>query len=248
MTIKEAMETRHTVRRYTDRAIPQEVAAQLKERIAAHNMQYRLAMELVLDDTGAFGPLLRLVLAKGVCNYIILAGDDREDLEEKLGYCGADVMLYAQTLGLNTWWVGGTFRRKAVQEKAGGEAGGVAEGLAGVGAEGPAGGAARAAKGAPEKIAGIIAVGYGATQGKPHRSKRPEEISVYQGDAPGWFKAGVRAVLLAPTALNKQAFTITGDKDLVEMTCANGIFSGIDLGIGRYHFEVGAGKEHFRWR
>ena len=104
MTIKEAMETRHTVRRYTDRAISRKVAARLMERIAAHNAQYRLSMELVQDDTGAFGPLLRLVLAKGVRNYIILAGEDREDLEERLGYCGADVMLYARTLGLDTWW------------------------------------------------------------------------------------------------------------------------------------------------
>ena len=84
MTIKEAMETRHTVRRYTDRAISRKVAARLMERIAAHNAQYRLSMELVQDDTGAFGPLLRLVLAKGVRNYIILAGEDREDLEERL--------------------------------------------------------------------------------------------------------------------------------------------------------------------
>ena len=80
-------------------------------------------MELVQDDTGAFGPLLRLVLAKGVRNYIILAGEDREDLEERLGYCGADVMLYARTLGLDTWWVGGTFSRKAVRKKAGEVAG-----------------------------------------------------------------------------------------------------------------------------
>ncbi len=89
MTIKEAMETRHTVRRYTDRAISRKVAARLMERIAAHNAQYRLSMELVQDDTGAFGPLLRLVLAKGVRNYIILAGEDREDLEERLGSRGS---------------------------------------------------------------------------------------------------------------------------------------------------------------
>ena len=248
MTIKEAMETRHTVRRYTDRAISRKVAARRMERIAAHNAQYRLSMELVQDDTGAFGPLLRLVLAKGVRNYIILAGEDREDLEERLGYCGADVMLYARTLGLDTWWVGGTFSRKAVRKKAGEVAGRVARGATGEEAKGATREAAGEEKRAPEKISGIIVVGYGATQGKSHRSKSAEEISVYKGETPGWFKAGVQAVLLAPTALNKQAFWIAGEKDQVEMSCDNGIFSGIDLGIGRYHFEVGAGKEHFRWR
>ena len=219
MTIKEAMETRHTVRRYTDRAISRKVAARLMERIAAHNAQYRLSMELVQDDTGAFGPLLRLVLAKGVRNYIILAGEDREDLEERLGYCGADVMLYARTLGLDTWWVGGTFSRKGVQRQAG---------------DGDA-------------VAGVLALGYGATQGTPHKSKRPEDISRYDGTPPEWFSRGVESVLLAPTALNRQAFTIRGSGGTVSMTCENGVFSGVDLGIGKYHFEAGAGKENFTW-
>lgn len=31
------------------------------------------------------------------------------------------------------------------------------------------------------------------------------------------------------------------------MTIKEAIFSGIDLGIGKYHFEVGAGKENFKW-
>ena len=31
------------------------------------------------------------------------------------------------------------------------------------------------------------------------------------------------------------------------MTCDNGVFSGVDLGIGKYHFELGAGRENFDW-
>lgn len=42
-------------------------------------------------------------------------GDDSPELEEKLGYSGADLMLYAQTLGLNTWYVGGMFDRSVEQ-------------------------------------------------------------------------------------------------------------------------------------
>lgn len=219
MTIREAMEVRHTVRRYTDRALSPEIVSLLEARIAANNETSGLGMRLVTEDTTAFQAALRLVLAKGVRNYIALAGRAGED--EKLGYCGCDVMLYAQTLGLNTWWVGGTYSKKSVQRSAG-----LAEG---------------------ERLTGIIAVGYGATQGAPHRSKRPEDVSAYSGSAPDWFTRGVEAVLLAPTALNKQAFRITGRGDTVHMTCDNGIFSGIDLGIGKYHFEEGAGRENFRW-
>ena len=140
------------------------------------------------------------------------------DVDEKLGYCGIDTALYAQTLGLNSWWVGGTFNRKHVVRYVEGE-----------------------------KVTGIIAVGYGATQGVPHKSKRPEEVSSYDGGAPEWFVNGVNASLLAPTALNKQAFTIMGEKNKVSISCNNGIFTDTDLGIVKYHFETGAGIEHFEW-
>lgn len=219
MTIKEAMEARHTVRRYTDRVLSRETVSRLESRLAENNERYGLGMKLVTENTEAFQTVIKLVLARGVRNYIVLAGRAGED--ERLGYCGCDVMLYAQTLGLNTWWVGGTYSKKGVRKTAG-----LSEG---------------------QCLAGIIAVGYGATQGVPHKSKRSEDISAYCGDAPEWFTRGVEAVLLAPTALNKQAFRITGEGDAVNMTCDNGIFSGVDLGIGRYHFEVGAGRENFRW-
>lgn len=219
MTMQEAMRRRHTVRRYTDRKLEPEIQERLVRRIQERNQDRGLSLRLVTENKDAFGPLLRLVLAKGVRNYIVLAGPDRPDTGVEIGYCGADLMLFAQTLGLNTWWVGGTYSRKGVGEN-------VPEG---------------------ETLLGLIAVGYGADQGKPHRSKRPEDIAAYDGEWPVWFAAGVEAVLLAPTALNKQAFSVRGSGGQVSMTCDNGIFSGVDLGIGRYHFELGAGREHFVW-
>ena len=220
MTLEEAMRARHTVRRYTDRTLPGDVVEQLKERIGQNNRERGLAMSLVTENTEAFGPALRLFLAKGVRNYVILAGKDRPGLEEDLGYCGADVMLFAQTLGLNSWWVGGTYSRKGVGRNAAPEA---------------------------EKLLGLIALGYGASQGVPHKSKKPEDVAAYKGEAPEWFTKGVEALLLAPTALNKQAFTLRGEGRRVSLSCDNGIFSGVDLGIGKYHFELGAGKESFDW-
>lgn len=220
MTLEEAMRSRHTVRRYTDRTLPEEIAAQLGDRIGRHNRERGLAMGLVTENPEAFGPVLRLVLAKGVRNYVVLAGRDRPGLGEDLGYCGADVMLLAQTLGLNSWWVGGTFSRKGLRKNAAPEA---------------------------ERILGLLAVGYGAVQGVPHKSRPPEEIAAYAGEAPAWFSKGVEAVLLAPTALNRQAFTIRGEGRKVSMTCDSGVFSGVDLGIGKYHFEIGAGRENFDW-
>ena len=118
MDLKEAMEQRHTVRSYIDRPLPSEVIRLLAERIQKNNEAYRLHMQLITENIEAFGPLLRLILAKGVRNYIILSAPAGPTVEERLGYCGADVMLYAQTLGLNSWWVGGTFNKKGVQKNA----------------------------------------------------------------------------------------------------------------------------------
>ena len=218
MSMKEAMRTRHTVRKYLDKPLPEEIIQKLNARIAENNARYDLAIKLMVNDTRPFNAVLRLVLAKGVKNYLILSGKNTPDLDEKLGYCGADLMLFAQTLGLNTWWIGVTYSRKATSQVADGE-----------------------------KIIGVIAIGYGATQGVPHKSKRPEEVASYKGEAPEWFKNGVEAALLAPTAINRQAFKIFGDGNKVKITCNNGIFTGADLGIVKYHFELGAGAENFEW-
>lgn len=55
--------------------------------------------------------------SKNAVNYFIMSGKESADLNERLGYVGADLMLYAQTLGLNTWWIGGTFSKKTSKEK-----------------------------------------------------------------------------------------------------------------------------------
>lgn len=177
-SMKKAMRERHTVRRYTDRAIPEETVELLRKRIVENNERYHLAIELHTDDTSAFPAVMKLIMAKGVRNFLVMAGQDSVDLDERLGYSGADLMLYAQTLGLNTWWVGGTFNRGKLSAAAGGN-----------------------------KVTGVIAVGYGETEGKPHKSKKYEDIAAYEGETPVWFREGVEAVLLSPTALNKQAFT-----------------------------------------
>lgn len=218
MDLKEAMEQRHMVRRYTDRAIPAELVKQLNDRTAKMNEAYGTAITLKTDDTRAFNALIKLILAKGVRNYFIMAGKDTPDLDERLGYCGAELMLYAQILGLNTWWVGGTFNRKLMTEMSSGS-----------------------------RVVGVIAVGYGQNQGVPHKSKTAEQVSRYDGDAPEWFRQGVDGALLAPTALAKQAFMITGSGKEVSIKCDNGIFTGVDTGLVKYHFELGAGKHNFEW-
>lgn len=220
MTIKEAIKERHMVRKYTDKPIPAELVEKLNARIAKNNQIHGLSLKLVTGNSDGIGGMAKMLLTKSVHSYIVLAGKDRADLDEKLGYCGADLCLYAQTLGLNTWWVGGMFNGK---------------------------GAMKHLETKDVRINGVIAIGYGQTQGVPHKSKTAAEISQYNGTVPQWFLDGVEALLCAPTALNKQPYMIKGDGDRVSITAGEGHFAGIDLGIGKYHFEAGAGKENFEW-
>ena len=170
-----------------------------------------------MGDESALPGALKLFFAKGVRNYFVLAGNDRPGLDEDLGYASADLMLFAQTLGLNTWWIGGTFSRKNVEQAVPGK-----------------------------KVIGIVAVGFSVTPGVAHKSKTAAEVSSYEGPAPQWFADGVQAALLAPTALNKQCFRIAGAGGKVSISENGGTFSGADIGIVKYHFELGAGNT-FDW-
>lgn len=217
MDIKEAMLERHMVRKYTDKPIPESVVEKLNERVSRNNSANNLCVKLMTNDSNALSAIIKFILAKGVKNYFILAGDADADLEEKLGYVAADLMLYAQTLGLNTWYVGGTFNRrvaKYVESK---------------------------------KVVGIVAVGYGEKQGAPHKSKAAKDVSSVDDETPEWFINGVEASLLAPTALNKQDYIITRDGNKVKIENENGVFTAVNRGLIKYHFELGAGKENFEW-
>ena len=218
MDLKEAMQKRHMVRKYINKPISDDLINKINERISMNNKKFNLSMKLMVNNNKGVSSIMKLIMAKGVNNFIILAGDNSENLDERLGYSGADIMLYAQTLGLNTWWVGGTFNRsvsKYVDNK---------------------------------KVTGIIAIGYGETQGVPHKSKIIEDVSKYNGTViPSWFISGVDGALLAPTALNKQNFMIIGDGNKVKIECDNGIFTGSNVGLVKYHFELGAGIENFKW-
>ena len=65
---------------------------------------------------------------------------------------------------------------------------------------------------------------------------------------PDWFKSGIEAALLAPTAINQQKFLFSLHGDYVSAKSTGGFYSKVDLGIVKYHFEAGAGKETFNWK
>lgn len=51
----------------------------------------------------------------------------------------------------------------------------------------------------------------------------------------------------APTAMNQQKFKIMRSGNKVTAKAGMGFYTKIDLGIVKYNFEIGAGKENFSW-
>lgn len=220
MDIMEAMRCRHSVRRYKDTPIEGETLALLQQEISRINEESGLHIQLVLNEPKAFDcAMARYGKFSGVNNYIALVGKNDTQLQEKTGYYGERLVLYAQQLGLHTCWVALTYKKipQAFTVQKG------------------------------EKLAVVISVGYGKLRGLPRKSKSAEEVSNITPQSPDWFRAGVEGALLAPTAMNQQKFTFTLMSDgSVRARAGVGFYTKMDLGIARYHFEVASGKE-IRW-
>ena len=91
-----------------------------------------------------------------------------------------------------------------------------------------------------------IAIGYGTTQGVQHKNRPVKDVADIEGK-PEWFIKGVESAMLAPTGMNAQKFRLDCDGEMVSLTGGKSVLKQIDLGIVKYHFECGAGKETFRW-
>ena len=222
MTLQEAAYARHSVRAYEDKPIPKDVKSALEEKIADINARSGLNFQLVADEPEAFDCFLAHYGKFGnVENQFALVGRARDNLQEKCGYYGEELVLFAQTLGLNTCWVALTYKKVS--------------------------GAYKTEKG--EKLALVVSVGYGKTQGTPHKSKGADTVCEAPENAPLWFTEGVKGALLAPTAVNQQKFKfILHEYNVVEAVPGVGFYAKVDLGIAKYHFELFAGKENFTWK
>ena len=220
MNEAEAVLRRHSVRRFKPEEIPGKTAEKLRAKIASLNGESGLRLQLVTDRPEAFKNLLtHYGWFKSPRAYVALVGKDGPDLEEKCGYYGEALVLYVRTLGLGTCWIGGTFSRgKTFFEADPGE-----------------------------RLVMIIAVGVPEDEGRPHRSKPLEKLTDAPA-APAWFLRGAEFASLAPTALNQQKFRLvqTGERT-VRALPGKGAFTKVDLGIVKYHFELGAGRENFDW-
>lgn len=227
MTIQEAIEARHSVRAYKDLPLSEEIVKLLEDELVKLNNEGQLHIQLICNEPKAFqGTMAKYGKFRNANNYLVMAGKKAEDLDERIGYYGEHLVLLAQTLGLNTCWVGLSYSKVPgtyVLEEG-------------------------------EKIACYIAIGYGETQGVGHKIKTVEQVSNASDITPSWFKKGVEAALLAPTAVNQQKFSfeyVGMNNNRHQVQAKKGIsmigYTQMDLGIAKYHFEIGADKANFDW-
>lgn len=227
MTLLEAIQARHSVRRYIDKPIEDNLIGILQEKVYEVNEKGCLHIQLVTNEPKAFRGKMAYGTFSGVSNYFAMVGRKADDLSERIGYYGEQLVLLAQTLGLNTCWVGLTYNNiKEAYE--------IDE---------------------DEKLYCLVALGYGDDPGRNVKHKSVSDVSNASDITPLWFRKGIEAALLAPTAVNQQKFRfeyVSPHGDGVHKVKAERGFSligytKIDLGIAKYHFEIGAGKKNFEW-
>ena len=209
-----AIKERHAVRNYKPDRIEKDKIACIIEKINEINSEGNLHFQFLENAGHTYNKLLNKVMGlSSAPSVIACVGKDNNSLDQRVGYYGEKLVLLAQKLGLNTCWAG-TFNRKNINAE-------VNDG---------------------ERLVISIAIGYGKNQGKQHKSKSAEDVTEVEGTRPEWFDNGVEMALLAPTAVNQQKFVIKLRSDeTVEFINNAGMLGEVDLGIVRYHFEVGSG-------
>ena len=208
-----AIKERHSVRDYLDKDIDISDLSIINPFIEEVNKESGLHIQLITNSNATFKKFFIPYGRLNAYHFLAMVGPKSNDLEEKVGYYGEQLVLLAQQCSLNTCWVGGTYSKRNTKVK-------IKKG---------------------EKLVAIIAIGYGKNFGVPHKSKRIVEVSTTNDNVPTWYEDGVKAALLAPTALNQQKFKFTYNKNgSVSLDPGRGPYVNLDKGIVKYHFEVGA--------
>lgn len=240
MDYKHAISVRHSNRSFLPDKIEDSLVEKLQASITNYNLISGLNIQLVLNNGDAFKGLSNSYgMFSGVNNYIAMIGKINGVHEkEKIGYYGERLVLEATEYGLGTCWVGGTYNKNACL----------------------------CSLTPREEIYCIIPIGYAIEKMNLknkfinsiiHIRKKPiEDFYDATTTLPDWFIEGIKAVQLAPSALNKQPIKFVysrsssrNDMPLIRAwIISNKIgFEHIDLGIAKLHFEIGASKGEWEW-
>ena len=221
LDLLKAVENRHSVRQYLDLPIEQEKIDFLNGEIQKINSESGLNIQLFTNEHTTFKSFLaKYGKFENAFNFFALVGENTLDLDQKVGYYGEKLVLLAQSLNLNSCWVALTFNKKKCPAK-------IEQG---------------------QRLAIVVSLGYGKTQGVLHKQKPFENFcKAKKSTLPDWFIKGVECAMLCPTAINQQKFYFEYCDEKVKASTRKGPCSKIDLGIAKFHFELGANKNSNVW-
>ncbi len=215
MNYLEAIVKRQSIRKYEKQPIHRANLSFLEERIERINEASKLHLQLIKNENNVFSNVFSAF--KNVEYYIALVGDKNDpNLYEKLGYFGEVLVLEATKLELGSCFVCNSFNKKKCDLELDED----------------------------EILVGIITIGNyddSKVKAKDTRGKSIEKLALFSSDAPDYFKEGVRYVYYAPSAYNKKPYVFSFNNGEVTVELKNDkIYSLIDLGVAKLHFELGA--------
>ena len=215
--MEELIRNRHSVRKYKDIPLKEDdiiLINKILEEINKNDLSFKL-----MTNENVFNLILGYGFIKNCKNYIVLSGKDNDNLEEKVGYYGELLVLKLLEIGINSCFVGGTYKKKKVNYDLPNK----------------------------HKIVMVLAIGYGIDNGNKAKTKTFNEVSLTK-DVPDWYKNGIDMVLLAPSAINQKKWKFEFVKpNFVRAISGGNHFPKVDLGIAKLHFEIGAKIENFKW-
>lgn len=233
----EAIQIRHSRRKFTHQLIPADLLQQLHDTCQHFRPFGKTAYGVVVttspDDVfkglvGSYGKIT------GAQAYIAFIGDARDPhAEAKVGYAGEGIILEATALGLQTCWVGGFYKRSLVEQ--------------------------HLPLLAEEKVFGITPIGFSpdhySTAEKllvsVAKSKQRKDLSILCTGLPetewkDWQRVALENARIAPSAVNRQPWRFEVDQSGILLTVdteketLKDITKRLDCGIALLHLEIGA--------
>ena len=223
---RQAIGQRVSTRRFAGGAVAESELDKLRGLVGAYNEESGLSMQLVVGDTAPFEGKQASGMFQGSSGYLALIGKASDAHRmEKEGYFGERFVLEATSMGIGTCWVASSFGREK-------SAASVGEGeildLAIV-------------FGIAEKKLSLKEKMIRKVLGKNARTIA--DVAPDAEVSPEWFKAGVYAVMKAPSTKNSMPFLFAFNNGAaVAKAVGDHERVMVDLGIAKLHFEIGAGN------
>ncbi|MDE5842136.1 MAG: nitroreductase family protein [Muribaculaceae bacterium] len=231
----DTLRERHSVRKYSDRAVPAAEIGQLRDLVAELNRTYKgVRFSLVVNDGETFNSFKRTYgMISGVKNYLVAVADTTvADSEEIAGFCGEAFVMAATAMGLGTCFVGATYNPATV----------------------------KIILSASEEIAFLVPFGYENEDGPGFLGKLVSKITHRKSILPedfydnslGFFnlqealermpalRDALEALAAAPSGMNKQPARIwMGEDTMLHLGVAfKGDYTSIDLGIAKFNVQA----------